>query len=116
MLPHSDSKNGEGKKADEMRAYFKENDTRRNIAELGIGCNPKAVVTGSVLEDEKVGGLHIAYGLSSHLGGKVNSDVHQDICYPKGAPIEAKTLTLIHKDGSKTELIKDAMLRYDLLK
>jgi leucyl aminopeptidase (aminopeptidase T) len=107
---------GEGKKADERRSFFNENETRKNIAELGIGCNPKAVVTGNVLEDEKVSGLHIAYGLSSHLGGTVKSDVHQDICYPKGAPVEAKTLTLIHEDGSKVELIKNAELRYDLLK
>jgi len=107
---------GKGKKADEKRIFFKENDSRKNIAELGIGCNPKAVVTGNVLEDEKVSGLHIAFGLSTHLGGKVKSDVHQDICYPKGAPVEAKTLNLIQKDGSKVELIKNAELRYDILK
>ncbi len=107
---------GEGRKADERRSFFEENDSRKNIAELGIGCNPKAVVTGNVLEDEKVAGLHIAYGLSAHLGGKVKSDVHQDICYPKSAPVEAKTLTLINEDGSKVELIKNAELRYDLLK
>lgn len=107
---------GKGEKADEMRTFFKENDSRKNIAELGIGCNPKAIVTGNVLEDEKVSGLHIAYGLSSHLGGKVKSDVHQDICYPKGSPIEATTLTIINKDGSKVKLIQNANLRYDLLK
>ena len=107
---------GKGKKADEMRAFFAENDTRRNIAELGIGCNPKAIVTGNVLEDEKVGGLHIAYGLSTHLGGKVKSDVHQDVCYPKNAPVEARTLTLVNENGTKTVLIQDAMLRYDILK
>jgi leucyl aminopeptidase (aminopeptidase T) len=107
---------GDGKNADEKRAFFKENDTRRNLAELGIGCNPEAIVTGNVLEDEKVGGLHIAYGMSAHLGGKIKSDVHQDICYPKDAPIQAKTLTLINEDGSKIEIIKDAMLQYELFK
>ena len=99
-----------------MSKFFSENESRRNITELGIGCNRKAIVTGNILEDEKVGGLHIAYGTSTHLHGKVKSDVHQDICYPKGAPIEATTLTLISKDGTKTEMIKDSMLRYDLLK
>jgi len=106
---------GGGKKAEEMRVFFAEKDTRRNIAELGIGCNPKAVITGNVLEDEKVG-LHIAYGTSSHLGGKIKSDVHQDICYSKGCPVEGTTLTLVNSNGSKTELIRDAMLHYDLLK
>jgi hypothetical protein len=106
---------GGGRKAEEMRKFFSDNDSRRNIAELGIGCNPKAVITGNILEDEKVG-LHIAYGMSSHIGGKVNSDMHQDICYSKGCPVEGTTLELIHLDGSKTELIRDAELRYDLLK
>jgi len=106
---------GNSRKAEEMRIFFAENDSRRNIAELGIGCNPKAVITGNVLEDEKVG-LHIAYGMSSHLGGKIKSDVHQDICYSKGCPVEGTTLTLVNSDGSKTKLIRDAMLCYHLLK
>jgi len=106
---------GDIKKAEEMRKFFEKDETHRNIAELGIGCNPKAVVTGNILEDEKVGGLHIAYGMSSFLGGKIKSDMHQDICYPKGSSVEAKTLTLINIDGSKTELIKDSNLRYEIL-
>lgn len=105
---------GKSIKAQKMRDFFNENPTRANIAEIGIGCNPKAVITGNVLEDEKVG-LHIAYGMSSHLGGKIKSDTHQDICYSKGCPIEGITLTLINKDGSKIELIQNSMLRYDLL-
>jgi aminopeptidase len=106
---------GNGKKAEEMRIFYAENDTRRNIAELGIGCNPKAVVTGNVLEDEKVG-LHIAYGMSTHLGGKVKSDVHDDICYSKGCPVEGTTVHLINGDGPKIEIIRNAMLRYNILR
>jgi len=106
---------GEGPISDEVRKFFSENDTRKNIAELGIGCNPKAIVTGNVLEDEKVG-LHIAYGTSTHFGGKIQSDTHLDIVYAKGCPVEGITVTLINKDGSKTEIIRDAMLRYELLK
>jgi leucyl aminopeptidase (aminopeptidase T) len=105
---------GESIKAQEMCNFFVANPTRANIAELGIGCNPNAVITGNVLEDEKVG-LHIAYGMSVHLGGKIKSDMHQDICYSKGCPIEGTTLTLINKDGSKIYLIQDAMLRYELI-
>jgi hypothetical protein len=106
---------GVGRKATEMRAFFAEDNTRRNVAELGIGCNPMAVVSGNVLEDEKVG-LHIAYGTSVHLGGKVLSDVHQDIVYARGCPIEATTLILVAADGSRIELISDSNLRYELLK
>jgi len=106
---------GEGKDFEKMKKFFDENETHRNIAELGIGCNPKAVVTGNILEDEKVSGLHIAYGMSTQLGGKVESDMHQDICFPKGSEAAAKSLKLINEDGTKIELIKDSKLKYDLI-
>ena len=106
---------GNGINAKKMRIFFKEKPSRRNVAELGIGCNPKAVVSGNPLEDEKVGGLHIAYGMSSHIGGKIKSDIHFDISYPKGAPIEARTLTLFRKDGSTLNLIEKSLLQYRLI-
>jgi leucyl aminopeptidase (aminopeptidase T) len=106
---------GAGKKTKEMQAFFAENETRRNIAELGIGCNPEAVVTGNILEDEKVSGLHIAYGTSSQLGGKVDSDMHMDIVYARDCPVAATTLTLINRDSTQTEVIKDTNLRYEIL-
>jgi len=50
-----------------------------NIAELGIGTNPKAKVTGRVLEDEKVKGTcHVALGNSTALGGKIYAKCHLD--------------------------------------
>ena len=98
-----------------MHAFFSANETRRNIAELGIGCNPEAVVTGNPLEDEKVSGLHVAYGMSSHLGGKVDSDMHMDIIYARECPVAATTLTLINEDGTQVQLIKETRFRYDLL-
>ncbi len=106
---------GEGPEAAGLRDLFEENVSRRNIAELGIGCNPQAVVSGSVLEDEKVG-LHVAYGLSKHLGGKVDSDLHEDIVYALGCPVEGTTMSLIDEEGTHTELIRRAALRYELLK
>jgi hypothetical protein len=105
---------GHEKKKEKFSDFFKKNETRRNIAELGIGCNPNAVVTGNVLEDEKVPGLHIAYGTSAHIGGKIISDMHQDICYPKGAPVEATTLVLTSKNGEQIELISDTSLQFHL--
>ena len=42
----------------------------RSIAELGIGTNPAARLTGNILEDEKVmGTIHLAFGTSAAIGG-----------------------------------------------
>jgi leucyl aminopeptidase (aminopeptidase T) len=51
----------------------------RSLAELGIGTNPAATVTGEVLEDEKAAGtIHLAFGTSAGLGGVNNAGVHID--------------------------------------
>jgi leucyl aminopeptidase (aminopeptidase T) len=51
----------------------------RNIAEFGVGTNEKAIITGSVLEDEKVfGTCHIAIGNNTGFGGNVNVPLHLD--------------------------------------
>jgi leucyl aminopeptidase (aminopeptidase T) len=51
----------------------------RNIAELGIGTNNKAILTGIILEDEKVmGTVHIAIGDNVSFGGKVHVPSHLD--------------------------------------
>jgi len=50
-----------------------------NVAEFGIGINPRARITGNVLEDEKVlGTIHIAFGDNSGFGGRVKVPSHQD--------------------------------------
>jgi leucyl aminopeptidase (aminopeptidase T) len=49
------------------------------IAELGIGTNERATLTGEVLEDEKIQGTcHIAFGASAGIGGTVQVPVHLD--------------------------------------
>jgi aminopeptidase len=51
----------------------------RSLAELGIGTNPAATLTGNVLEDEKViGTIHVAFGASAGLGGVNLASVHID--------------------------------------
>lgn len=50
-----------------------------NLAEFGIGTNPKARLIGNVLEDEKVmRTCHIALGDNSTFGGKVHAGIHVD--------------------------------------
>ena len=50
-----------------------------NVAELGIGTNEKAILTGEVLEDEKIlGTAHVAFGASASMGGTVQVPVHLD--------------------------------------
>jgi leucyl aminopeptidase (aminopeptidase T) len=50
-----------------------------NIAELGIGTNEKAILTGEILEDEKIlGTCHVAFGASAGIGGTVQVPVHLD--------------------------------------
>jgi leucyl aminopeptidase (aminopeptidase T) len=52
----------------------------RNLAELGIGTNDQATLTGNVLEDEKIlGTAHVAFGASAGIGGTVTVPVHLDV-------------------------------------
>jgi leucyl aminopeptidase (aminopeptidase T) len=51
----------------------------RNVAEFGIGTNDKAILTGVILEDEKVmGTIHIAFGDNKSMGGSVRVASHLD--------------------------------------
>ncbi len=75
--------------------------SRRNCAELGIGTNPNARRPDNVLEAEKIREtIHIAIGDSSHMGGKVIADLHQDFIVPK--PTLKFDGKIIIKDGKIT--------------
>jgi len=51
-----------------------------NLAELGVGTNDQARLTGEVLEDEKIlGTVHIAFGASAGIGGTVSVPIHLDV-------------------------------------
>jgi len=104
-----------GQGGDSLQGWFAVDRARRNIAELGLGVNDRAVVTGIVLEDEKVLGVHLAFGRSDHIGGTVGPDkfqdpaniVHHDIVYPQGGAIEVASLVLEYADGTREEIIRD---------
>jgi leucyl aminopeptidase (aminopeptidase T) len=52
----------------------------RNLAELGVGTNDAARLTGNVLEDEKMlGTVHVAFGASAGIGGTVAVPIHLDV-------------------------------------
>jgi leucyl aminopeptidase (aminopeptidase T) len=52
----------------------------RNLAELGVGTNDRATLTGNTLEDEKIlGTAHVALGASAGIGGTVTVPVHEDV-------------------------------------
>jgi hypothetical protein len=73
------------------------------IGELGIGLNPKARLTGNLLEDEKAGGTaHIAFGYNENMpSGKNNSKTHRDFLFYK------PTFEVEYEDGSKRVVIRD---------
>ena len=62
-----------------MELLTEHGDDATTIAELGVGTNEKAKVTGEILEDEKIlGTVHIAFGASAGIGGNVQVPVHLD--------------------------------------
>jgi aminopeptidase len=91
--------------ADELKRRLSEREENRNIAEFGIGTNEMAKRPDNILEAEKImGTVHIALGDNSTFGGKVKTPFHQDFVFFK------PTVSLIHKDGSKSVLMKKGKL------
>ena len=69
----------------------------RNLAELGVGTNANARLTGNVLEDEKMlGSAHIAFGASVGIGGTVAVPVHLD-CVVVDATLTLDDVTVLHE-------------------
>ena len=86
-----------GKIANQFKKLLK-NKLYKSVAELGIGTNPKAKITGEVLEDEKaIGTCHIAFGNNMHFGGKVDVPFHVDFVIQK--PTIYADDVLIMKEG-----------------
>jgi leucyl aminopeptidase (aminopeptidase T) len=70
-----------------------------NLAELGIGTNDQARVTGLVLEDEKIlGTVHVAFGASAGIGGTVSVPIHLDVVAPNVSLTIGETTVLRNGD------------------
>jgi leucyl aminopeptidase (aminopeptidase T) len=69
-----------GREADALRALLEPHgQDARTLAEFGIGTNDRAILTGVILEDEKVmGTIHIAFGDNKSMGGTVRVASHLD--------------------------------------
>jgi leucyl aminopeptidase (aminopeptidase T) len=105
---------GDSAAAGKLRDFLFADPGRRNIAELGLGCNPKARVWGNVLEDEKAG-PHIALGRSEHLGGVTGPDAfsdprhvwHEDFVFARESPIQIRKLELVDAAGHREPLFEN---------
>jgi leucyl aminopeptidase (aminopeptidase T) len=68
------------------------------LAELGIGTNECATLTGNLIEDEKIlGTCHVAFGASAGIGGEIQVPIHEDVVVMKPT-VEVGGQTLI-SDG-----------------
>ncbi|MFX1257198.1 MAG: aminopeptidase [Promethearchaeota archaeon] len=87
------------KDLDEIRTY--------NVAELGIGCNPKITkAIGYILTDEKIiGSVHLAFGDNKQFGGTSNSQMHWDFVT---AP--QVNITVEYKDDTKKIIMENGKL------
>jgi len=73
-----------------------------NIAELGIGTNPKAVRPDNVLESEKIlGTVHVAFGDNHTFGGRTVAPFHQDFV------VFSATLTAVWEPGGGRRVLLD---------
>ncbi|UUO07740.1 hypothetical protein M4951_05375 [Blastopirellula sp. J2-11] len=71
-----------GEQAERLRNDLESHRDRNcfNVAELGVGLNPHAELTGVMLEDEGVlGTIHIGIGTSLTLGGEITAPTHYDL-------------------------------------
>jgi len=111
-------------KSREMQQYFKEDPIRGNIAELGLGCNDKATFINNILQDEKIEGMHWAYGYNKYMGGSIDvtdfqdplNAIHMDIIYTKDAKIKLKKITLIYPDGKREVIMENSRYSFNIQK
>jgi aminopeptidase len=88
-----DATGGDGEQLMELLTAHGDDGT--NVAELGIGTNEEAILTGNILEDEKIlGSCHVAFGASAAIGGAVQVPVHLD-CVVMEPTVEVDGETIV---------------------
>ena len=69
----------------------------RNFGKFGMGLNPRARITGRLLEEEKVlGAVHIAFGDNAAFGGTVRCGVRVDAILTQ-ATVEVDGRTILER-------------------
>jgi len=112
---------GKGPVAEAKRLAFQQEPALRNVAEVCIGCNRRAVSAGSVtnvLQDLKAG-FTWANGLSDFIGGRVgvadfsspDKVFHQDLVYAQGNPVHCQRFEFVLPDGTRLTAIEDGVRR-----
>ena len=90
-----------GKVANAFKRLLKD-ELYKNVAELGIGTNYNAKITGNVLEDEKgAGTCHIAFCNNRHFGGRIDVPFHVDVVI-KNPTIHADSILIMYNGNIKT--------------
>ncbi len=86
-----------------VEAVLSVDEMAKVVGELGIGLNPRARLTGNLLEDEKAGGTaHIAFGRNIDMpGGRNFSKTHRDFLFYK------PTFEVTYRDGTVRTVMKD---------
>ncbi len=76
------------------------------LGEFGIGINPKARITGNLLEDEKAfRTAHIAFGNNEEMpGGKNRSRTHRDFLFSD------PTIVIHNTDGHAFRIVEDGLV------
>jgi leucyl aminopeptidase (aminopeptidase T) len=88
---------------DEVNELISVDEMAAVIGELGIGLNPRARLTGNLLEDEKAGKTaHVAFGNNENMPkGKNNSKTHRDFLFYN------PTFKVEYNDGTTKIVIKN---------
>jgi len=69
----------------------------RNVAEFGIGLNPKSPPRGNIIEAEKaLGTVNMSFGDNSRYGGKVSCEIHRTGILSK-ADVYAGSMKIVEK-------------------